>query len=171
MSNFFDAHRLGNFLRAIFDGLLRQLPKSSLSNFRRASVGKFCSRDLQWASSPTSEIFFEQFSTRIGWEIFLARSSSTKFSGFEVSSNRDHQPYIGPLLDGLQCQSSLQLFGSWVMPSSTKTDQARRSKTGEPSSYGVGCSLQSSRGKGSSCRSRFSDVAMYACLSFISVRR
>ena len=164
------SNRLGNFLRAIFDGLLRQLPKSSLGNFRRASFGKFSSRDHRWTPTPTSAIFSEQFSTCIVWESFFARSSSTKFSGFEVSSNRDHQPYIGPLLDGLQCQSSLQLFGSWVMPSSTKTDQARRSKTGEPSSYGVGCSLQSSRGKGSSCRSRFSNVAMYACLSFISVR-
>ena len=29
------------FLAAIFDGLLRQLSKPSLNNYRRASVGKF----------------------------------------------------------------------------------------------------------------------------------
>ena len=124
----FDAHQLGNFSRsdlrwtssptsefffgrpltdiswesfrgAILDGLLRQLPDSSLGDLRRTSVGKFFSerssmdffanfRTLLWAtfgahqlgnfsrsefrltSSPNSEIFFGRPLTDIGWGIF-----------------------------------------------------------------------------------------------------
>ena len=43
LRSIFDAHLLENFCRATFDGLLRQLPHSSLINFWRASVGKWTS--------------------------------------------------------------------------------------------------------------------------------
>ena len=43
------------FLGAIFDGLLRQNPRPSLSNFRRASVGKFSWRDPRAPSSAGSK--------------------------------------------------------------------------------------------------------------------
>ena len=70
-------------MKAIFDGLLRQLPKSFLSDSRRTVVGLFSWSDLRWTSSPTSKFYFEQSSTHIGCEIFVERSSTDFFGNFQ----------------------------------------------------------------------------------------
>ena len=106
-------HRLGNFRGAIFDGLLRRLQNSSLSDSRRTSVGKFLWSNLRWTSSPTSKFFFERFSTHIGWEIFVERSSMDFFANFKIllwailDAHRLGK-FLGAIFDGLlrQLQNS-----------------------------------------------------------------
>ena len=114
----FDAHRMVIFLAAIFDGLLRQPPRPSVSNFRRASVGQFSWSDLRWTFSPTFKTFLEQFSTRIGWEFYLQRSSMDFFANFQnlpwaIFEAHRMVIFLAAIFDGLLLQlprSSLSNF-------------------------------------------------------------
>ena len=59
------------FRGAIFNGLLCQLPNSSLGNLWRTSVGRFFRGAIfRWMYSPTSEFFFWQSLTHMSCEIF-----------------------------------------------------------------------------------------------------
>ena len=84
LRSIFDAHLLGKFCGAIFDGLLRQLSHSSSINHWRASVWKFSWSDLRWTSSPTSTFLFDRSLTCICWEIFVKRSSVDFFANFHI---------------------------------------------------------------------------------------
>ena len=82
------------FRGAIFDGLLRQLPN----------------------------LFFEQFSTHIGWEIFVERSSMDFFANFQFFSFKKFRRAFGWKFFGKR--SSMDFFAKFQFFSLRKSRRA-----------------------------------------------